>query len=128
MSAEDYEPLTYVRIEAGIREAINRLADLNKKYAEAADDLAEKEVLYKRHVAEAFIICAERLKEAGERPTEKRVSIQVDLETSDDFRSYRRAEAMFKSIGKALEVTRSRLDAMRSLLVNARVLEGHVGG
>jgi hypothetical protein len=113
------EPLSYQKIEDGIRECINQLDRLLHELAELGDDLAEKKSAYKVGFAQARVR-ARTLQVAGRKPTIDQVDDAATLDTDQLYLDMELAQARYNAIKTAEAGVRARMDAMRSLMASHR--------
>ena len=111
------EPLTPQKVEAGIRESINRLGELVHQYAKAGDDKATTDADFKIAWAKARTYL--RLT-AETKPTESVLEDYATLETEKEMRARLSAAATEESIKLGLRAMATRIDAMRSLGASLR--------
>ena len=113
-----YEPLTPVKVESGIRDAINRLDALTKEYATALDEQAKAEVKFK--IAWATARTTFRHDNQGRRTNADMADDHATLACKEEERELIFAKAKFQTVKQALASTQTRIDAMRSLGANLR--------
>ena len=112
------EPLTPQKVEAGIRDSINKLGELVHQYAAAGDAKATTDADFKIAWAKARTL--RRSSELMPKPTESVLEDYATLETEDQLRARLSAAATEEAIKLGLRAMTSRLDAMRSLAANLR--------
>lgn len=113
-------PITYDQIESGMRRAMWRLGQQAERLADLEDAQAVADAAFKKAYADAR---ANARANATGRITEAMVDDEATTNTADEYLAWRTAQAQLSAARKAFDAMRARLDALRSLLVNARVAE-----
>jgi len=112
--------LTPDEIERGITETIDALDRITTEYADLAEQAAECEADYRLRHASTII----RLKDLGEKMTDKETEARATVAAASEFRSYRLSSARLDASKQCVATYRVRLDALRTLAASARYAAG----
>lgn len=123
---EQSEPLTYGRIEDGIRKGLNLQVELTEQFAETGDALAAADVEYKR----AYAVARATYRAEGEprldreqgfkKYTQDALEDLANESTINEYSAYLHAKAAHDAVRQKLTSVRTRLDALRSLMASHR--------
>jgi hypothetical protein len=106
-------PISQVEIEGEILRLSDVLEEATEDFEQLAQDAAEKESDYKRMWAGSYLSASGAVKERES---------WADLQTADQLRDHKIAEALVRSRREMLSSTRTQLDSLRTLAANVRSL------
>lgn len=116
--------LSQGEIESRILDVDDELERVTDEYADLSDAAAHAEAAYKEAHARAMLAVAA----TGEKVPVAIKEARADLAAHDEFRAWKIAEARRAAAKEALLSLRSRLDALRTLSANVRMLTNPSGG
>jgi hypothetical protein len=118
------EPLSYSKIEAGMRQSINQLDELTSEFASVADAFAMAEARFKIAFAKARLMARSDGDYEGRKITADLAEDLATVATEQERLECEGARAKHDATRQALLSVRSRLEAMRSLMASHREAGG----
>jgi hypothetical protein len=120
--AERTEPLTYQRIEEGLRRCMNDAVRLTEESAEAGDRLANADISYKREFAVARVEYRSKGDADGKRYTQDALEDLATIDCMDEYEEFVHAKAAYNAIRQRLSTAERHQDSLRSLMASHRKL------
>lgn len=114
-------PLDYGKVETAIRGAINRQEELTRDFTGTSDEAGYAEATFKTAYSEAWLRAKTTpLPEGGKLPSDSYADHLATVATGEQRTDMEAAKARHDAVRQGLLTTRTRIEALRSLMASYR--------